>query len=732
MLAHEFELEGEQRDAENRLENGEELRLLKSPEGGVYVFYRHQLFAQYQRNDNYTRNIILVQLFLCHKVSQKELSQAFGLTVPHLSRLVGKYRRGGSAGVEDNLRLRIINNKKIKGKIAEAIIKQLDVREEDRPTYAAVAKDIKRRYGVDISWNRIGNWWREYKKGKREAEEFQSDPEQLTLIRATDQYQERIENEAQEVEGKVEDNSTPIDDSWQANNVAGSFILYAMLEKSQFLKPFLKDLQSATNKGRKSIERVMLTLFFSHALRLKSIEQTKHLLSAHFGPLVLGDFSRQQSLRYAIDGITGQKKFDEVITTHYKNIGEQTDLGDDIYYTDGHFSCYYGKYAIPKGYDARRQRPARGRNTIYLHNSLGHNILSFESPTNTSLSIDIETLLYKMEATYGDVKGKTLFFDRGGFSANCFKAIKAKGMYFTTYLKYKKKGREVESELFEEVVVEVNGEKITNRLYEKERETKRYGLLRTVILLGRQGKQIPVITTNPTLSAAAIVAGLQKRWVEENGFKYMGEHFNIDLLTSYETEQAPDKIMSRPNPDRKAANQAMIEKKAYLNELKERYATKLNEVKDKDELTIAAFEEQEKKLRWSIKNVEVELGLIELKRKEIPSKVESNMKDESVISSQKRRLFINLVKTMNYNCEKWLQQLFIQHHPKADETLTLIRHVLTQPGRIRQRGHIFEVELERLDSEVQANSLDKVLENLKEHNYLKLQDGRELAIWQAP
>lgn len=85
---------------------------------------------------------------------------------------------------------------------------------------------------------------------------------------------------------------------------------------------------------------------------------------------------------------------------------------------------------------------------------------------------------------------------------------------------------------------------------------------------------------------------------------------------------------------------------------------------------------------------------------------------------------------MNYNCEKWLQQIFCQYHPKADETLSLIRHVLTQPGRIRQRGQVFEVELERLDSRVQANTLDKVLENLKGNNLLHLPDGRKLAIWQ--
>ena len=327
---------------------------------------------------------------------------------------------------------------------------------------------------------------------------------------------------------------------------------------------------------------------------------------------MLGPFCRLQKLRYAIDDITRQKHYDKAITQHYQNLCQYTELGDDIYYTDGHFSCYYGKYAIPKGYDARKKQPARGRNTIYLHNSLGHNILSFESPTNTTLSVDIGTLIGEMKTVFGDVKGKNLFFDRGGFSADCFKKITKAGLHFTTYLKYRKKQAEIDEDLFAEIEINIHGTVVKNRIYETQTISKAYGTLRTVIFIGKQGKQIPVISTNPTLSAAEIVARLQKRWVEENGLlcnqkQYMDEHFNIDLLTTYETEEAPDKIMSRPNPDRKAVNQAIAEKKVALKELKEQYATKLNDVKEKDEVTIAAFEDKEKDLRWEIKTIESEL-----------------------------------------------------------------------------------------------------------------------------
>ena len=66
-------------------------------------------------------------------------------------------------------------------------------------------------------------------------------------------------------------------------------------------------------------------------------------------------------------------------------------------------------------------------------------------------------------------------------------------------------------------------------------------------------------------------------------------------------------------------NKKIAETKVALNVLKEQYATKIDSVKDKSDITIAAFEAQENTLKWDIKQIEMELGLLALKRKEIPS-----------------------------------------------------------------------------------------------------------------
>jgi len=441
-----------------------------------YVFYRNTLFAQYEKNDNYTRNTILVQLFLCHRVPQNQLADVFQLTAQHISNLVGKYRRFGSEGLQDRTVVRIANNQKIKGQIAKIIIKHLSVPDEERPTYISLTKIIEQKEGVRISPQRISGWWRDNKPTTEcQVQAAVSADQQMALSlektntssnKEKEKEKEKLNGEkTQHTQDNNEEESTEINGNWQNNNVAGSFILYAMLNKSQFLVPFLNQLKGIIKTKSKSVERILLTLFFMHALRLKNIEQTKHLVSAHFGPLVLGAFCRLQNLRYAIDDITQQKHFDKAVQNHYQNLTQHADLGDEIYYTDGHFSCYYGKNAIPKGYDAKKQKVARGRNTIYLHNSLGHNLFAFESPTNTTLNVDIVTLIKKMKDCFGCVKGKTLFFDRGGFSAECFKQIKQSDMYFTTYLKHRKKGAEVDEAIFEEIEISINGETIKNHLY---------------------------------------------------------------------------------------------------------------------------------------------------------------------------------------------------------------------------------------------------------------------------
>ena len=515
---------------------------------------------------------------------------------------------------------------------------------------------------------------------------------------------------------------------WHWNTYAGSLLLYGAIEWSGFLKPFEECIGGDERRKQSGwgVRRGLLTLFFMHALRFKSIEQGKHLVGEDFGEIVGGDFLRLQWLRYGVDGIVQEAGFDRAIEASFKSVINLVDRGAGIFYTDGRFSSYYGKRKVPKGYDPRRQMGLRGRTTIFLHNSQGEVLYLFESPVKTSLSHDIEKLTADVEVLGMEWKGKTLIFDRGGYSQECFRYLKEKkAMYFVTYLKNRKKERRrAESDFKTYWVKTENGKEAVYQLCEKEQRETRYGRVRGVVVLAEDGRQIPVLTNNPDMEMAAVVYLLQRRWREENCFKYMIEHFGIDVFTTYKTEEAPDKVIRRANPARQKINQQIQQKKREREKRQSELAHRMLEKGKERNETLEKFLEQESALQWAIKHIAVDLDSLKRQRESIPTKIEINLKDEHVVIAQKRRLLINAVKAMNYNAEKWFQSQFKKVHRKTDETLSLVRSLWQQPGQIRRHPHMLEVKLHPLDSGAMPESLEQIVENLKENNQLRLPDGR--------
>ena len=472
----------------------------------VVVFCRGFCVFTFQPEDRFSRNYCIVQLHLSSGINLGSLSRLFGLSYPYCSRLLSRFRAHGVDGLREDT-MRRFGNRKI---IDEQVAKLIRDERASGTSYEQISEKIRFLFKKKLRPGSIRNWVSKMGDvGQAETNSFQME---------IDVGQEIFEKSE---EGK-----------WQRNIYAGSMILYAMIEGSGFLRPFEEFVREDFSKRHTSggVRRVVLTLFFLHAIRCKSIEQSKHIVGRDFCQIIGGSFLRVQSLRYAIDEIVTTEGFDKALDFYFKDLIRLTEKGDRIYYTDGHFSTYYGKSSVPKGWDPRRQMPFKGRNTIYLHNSVGENIYLFESATNTTLANDIERLIENVERLGMELKRATLFFDRGGFSQKCFSYLKSKKkMYFATYLKNRKSERKISEDQFKSCEVELeDGEKLKYRIFEGERRWAKCGAVRVVIFLADDGHQIPVLTNNPYLKAETIVYLLSRRWREENCFKYMGRHAKGD------------------------------------------------------------------------------------------------------------------------------------------------------------------------------------------------------------
>ena len=218
---------------------------------------------------------------------------------------------------------------------------------------------------------------------------------------------------------------------------------------------------------------------------------------------------------------------------------------------DGHFCPYFGQHPTPKGWDGKRRLAAKGHTDVYLHDAQGRVLFFFSQPLNDSLARALPGAVAEIRRVHGD-QPFTLVFDRGGYSGDAFRFLQAAGIGFITYLKGRSARRQYPWKRFHRGWFSFEGRRHSYRLFEKKTRLKAVGSMRTILFLGDDGQQIPVLTNLPaTVHSAKIVHCLRLRWRQENSFKFLSEHYAIDQIIQYgATPEAQDRMV--PNPQRKA------------------------------------------------------------------------------------------------------------------------------------------------------------------------------------
>ncbi len=136
-----------------------------------------------------------------------------------------------------------------------------------------------------------------------------------------------------------------------------------------------------------------------------------------------------------------------------------------------------------------------------------------------------------------------LVFDREGYSPGFFKEMWQKHRIGSiTYHKHPA-AQWPEAEFCRQSVLLPEGEKVTMRLAERGSlvGTGEDAIwMKEVRKLTESGHQVSLISTAYALAPEGLAAGLFSRWCQENFFRYMMEHFEIDLLSEYKMEPLHD------------------------------------------------------------------------------------------------------------------------------------------------------------------------------------------------
>ena len=298
-----------------------------------------------------------------------------------------------------------------------------------------------------------------------------------------------------------------------------------------------------------------------------NVEQTKYLnwddLSLLLGAVVRFPTTQREGLQRLATPAT----VEAVLRWNLQQLGPAA-VGTD-FYLDPHTQHYTGMQAVLKGWCAAIRWADKLVNSDFVHTAQGEPIY-FECTDNyDDLRARFAPLIRRLRATLQWEPERVLSFvvDRGIYSHEVFTQVLADpAVHLITWQKGDVAGP------WDPAAVSgaVGLEKVRNhaqdvRLYQfayHDGPWAAHPALRQIVVRATNpaGKcvQLAILTDDLTRPAEAIVRLMFKRWVQENDFKYLNQHFGLNQLTSYRS--VPYATLRAGLTDRLVPSQAYVQK----------------------------------------------------------------------------------------------------------------------------------------------------------------------------
>jgi len=514
----------------------------------------------------------------------------------------------------------------------------------------------------------------------------------------------------------------------RATRYAGAFLLYAALARLDIWGVF-RQLGAETGPARRfGWEQTLATVIFCFALRFRSIEDFKNVRREDLG-IVLGETEAPTvlTLRGKIKALAESVDPLSISRELFRRYLSLEPVWEGLYYLDGHFCPYYGQHPTPRGWDAKRRLAVKGHTDVYVHDARGRALFFFSQPLNDSLARAIPGAVEEIRRAHGPGPF-TLVFDRGGYSGDAFRFLQEQGIGFITYLKGRQARRRHPHKQFRSGWFRFEGRRHVYRLFEKKTRINRAGSIRTVIFLGDDGHQIPVLTNLSTSSnAAKIVHCLRLRWRQENDFKYLRDNYAIDQIIQYGADQ--ERLDRRiANPRRKALKEQVHILTQQLQALEAQLGRAFDGNDERQRPTARGIKIAHGRLRSEIARKRQALTRLENRLRRTPGQVSAMAADKTrSLLREDRRLVVNALKIAALNAEKLLVRRFDETYEQPKDAFSVFRSLLHLPGHVRALGpDSLEVRLDRPDSEKIAHALEELLKDINQDPPRMLGDGPTL------
>jgi len=450
-------------------------------------------------------------------------------------------------------------------------------------------------------------------------------------------------------------------------------------------------------KGFYRLDSIFLLLAFMALARIKTIESLRYSAPGEWGKLLgLDRIPEARTLRQKVRLLTedGQaaKWGGELSRDWMAMFPEST----GILYIDGHVRVYNGSQTeLPRHYVARQKLCLRATTDYWVNAMDGQPFFMVNKAVDPGLlSMLEEEIVPRLEREIPQqpslfnleedpyVPRFTLVFDREGYSPDFMVRMWERRIACLTYHKYP--GDDwPETEFHEQEVSLVSGHTVTMKL--AERGTFLGGKLwvREIRKLTESGHQTTIISTDYSLELTTSSAAMFARWSQENFFKYMREHYNLDRLIDYSTEDIPGTTQV-VNPCYREAD-GEVRKQAAQLARKRCECDGVVLCDDIEPEKVEAYELKKQTLKEEVESMEKELDELKACRRATPRHVMlSDLPEEDQFRKlgTKSKYFIDTIKLIAYRAETAMVNIVRKSMTHLDEARRLVRSVFSTEADI--------------------------------------------------
>jgi len=484
-------------------------------------------------------------------------------------------------------------------------------------------------------------------------------------------------------------------------------------------------------KGYYSCFHILILLAFMALCRIKTVEKFRGYAPGEFGKVVgLDRVPEVRCLRKKMDDLSVDDSAEQWAAhlSRYWMEAEPDAVG--TLYIDGHVRVYHGDQTkLPRQFVSRERLCLRGTTDYWVNDAIGRPFFVVEKVIDPGLiqtlrNVIVPRLLEDVpcQPTEQELLADpyrcrfVLVFDREGYSPAFFQEMwKEHRIGCISYHKHPAEAWPLDWFEDQEVTMP-NGEIVTITLAEMGSligSGNHRIWVKEVRKLTESGHQTSLISTAFDFPHTKLAAHMFSRWCQENFFRYMMEHFAIDLLSEYGTESFPDteKVV---NPTWREQNRLRNSLQNKLRYLRARFAEMtLHPEEDNDKTRYERWVLKKGALLEDIEALEHQVAEVKAEVKKTPKHIawsEMEEKDRFQRLVPRRKQLMDTVRMIAYRAEtamagllvsptvdfpaarRLLQDLFITEAdilPDAESNTLYVRvHSASRPAANRSLEHL--------------------------------------------